>query len=394
MSNKIHPIEILVRDNQERLRASFDAHQTTWNDCSGVMITEEVTAQIIDILNLNAIFSSQLIESFRNILKKHSKKRDFSEYCKIIAGWAIFNKLQSHASIKLQNEYVRYLKRLISYYESLANQSSFKEKEVIIKALGKMNENLGVFSRRYFSAKPLIIFRDYVFNLEHRGLCKIFKFYAMHHLFIGKSPTFQKIKAQTECWDCGLFIQFCKEFNLYQQKASAYGLAKSDLLNIFKKNSILCASMNIKLFLQAFDDIAEIYFSPKYDENFVLKSSKHPIEVKRVFLVEKLRIGDLLDLKERLKQLTFASLESCKDSRIPNSASSNSYKFTPSEKILARLKSYKISKQSTPIPNFSRKRSLVRIEKRSYIRHSSVQHLRRSSDKVSIYDSLIYSALK
>lgn len=384
MSNNLHPIERVALENQEKLLEVFEK--------TGKAACEDIVKDVIRILNLNAQCTKQLIESYGNFFEKHLKKSGFKEFCKVITGWVVFNKLQHVPHIKLQKDYKFHLKRLFALYEAIKDQSEPEDTLEITEILHKINDSLHLFSNFYVSAKPSISFRLHLLKQELLGLKEIFNFYARKHLFTGKSPTFQRIKDQTELWDCGLFILFCKDFEIFPYKNTT--IDRGTILNIFKKHSIFHAKMNFKMFFQSIDDIAFLYFSSHFEKLSFIDPADFSLESKIVLMCEKLKIGDLSNLSKKLKKTTIDAACAEKNSRIPRSDSSRRYKFAAPEGILQRLKVHKKSQENANQSIQTKRRMLIKIENKMHSRVASAVLIRRSSDKISIHDVSIYSALK
>ena len=280
--------------------------------------------------------------------------------------------------------YIKYLKNLLVFYENLKKQSNAHDLLMISDTILAIEKELYWFTQKYFDKTPSILFRFQTFLIETQGLKEVFELYALQHLFLGKFPTFSKIQAQKEVWDCGIFLIFCRHFQIHSENPKIPSLTKAQLIEIYKQNSLYCSQMNFEMFLRAFDDIAVRFYNAQYDENSVLKVSHFSQSKKRILLLEYLRIGDLNNLKQKIKQFNIRNRPTASNIKI---SLTKINKPDTSKEPLKKLKIFKLFNLEKKENILSRHQSISYRKKTSVTRVSSAIQLRSSHEKALSYDN-------
>lgn len=70
-------------------------------------------------------------------------------------------------------------------------------------------------------------YEDYV----EKSLKMIFEFYAKQTYHFGKNVTFERVEHESNNWDHGTFISFCKHFGISDKKR----FTRDDALLVFKR---------------------------------------------------------------------------------------------------------------------------------------------------------------
>ena len=112
-----------------------------------------------------------------------------------------------------------------------------------------------------------------------------------------------------------------------------------------------------------------------------------------ILLLEKLQIGNINKIKQKIRQLNLAFSTRDKKSRFPDDSLSKLYKFTPSPEFCIHLKKLKLRKNKSKLLNQNQKNIPI-IEKKNIPRHASAHLIRRSSDKISVHNVSIISIIK
>jgi len=214
---------------------------------------------------------------------------------------------------------------------------------------------------------------------ENKGLELIFQFFAVQHLFLGKFPTFNKISAEKQTWDLGIFLIFCKQFAIFSQKKGEKKEQKEKLVQIFRKNS--SGSMGFAQFLQAISEISQFFVQERQAIN--LQGFK--VEDEKIYFFEMMRFADLSYLKRKMKPLkpAFAANEG------HHRKASDGYRFLLSEKVGKRLKAFRESEKKVLVIGIGRGEKIER--KKAVTRATSAVRIR---NKVRVYSEKCLKALK
>jgi hypothetical protein len=293
----LHPIELLVSNNQEVLRPIYNKLIHTQN-----LDFYSVVQEIIEILELSPGPDENKSQSFKFIWKPFPDKGNFCEFLKVVSRWAMIHKFQNARLAKRQNEFLNYLRAKGNYYRFLVNKAGTGDQLIIKEVLEKIQLTYDKVSQQHFNGNIEINFRQQVLEIEYSSLKEIFKFYAVQHLFLGKSPTFQMISEQSEILDCGTFLAFCKQFSIFYEEKKQKLTKRSELTQIFKKHSTLNSFMTFKQFLQAIDSISQIFFNEENDL-LALKVFNFSAEDRKVLFLEGLKIADVRTIRKKMKPL-------------------------------------------------------------------------------------------
>lgn len=366
-----HPVEKLVSEHQERLKSVFFGCFSQGRDYF------ETVTQIVRILQLNASASVENAGLFSKFWLGHNKCGGFNQFLKVVAGWIIENGFQSIPVIVLQTAYLSFLKKLMRYYNRILIELSLEDSLVIKQAFPCVKQYIQQFSKPYFGIEPRLVFRKSVLRKENEGLCVIFHFFAVQHLFLGKSPTFLKVSQEKQTWDLGIFLIFCRQFGILSQKKGEKKEQKSKIVKIYRRNSE--GTMSFEQFLQAINEISHFYAEER--RVGVLKDLK--VEDERVYFYEAMRFADLLYLKRKMKPFKPAFAPSEAHLR----KASDGYRYWISEKKGKKLKDFKeIGKQKLGSKNASlnkidRKKVLPRVSSIVGIKVNALARVRIHSEK-------------
>ncbi|OMJ94982.1 hypothetical protein SteCoe_1674 [Stentor coeruleus] len=369
-----HPIEILITKNSEEIKK-------VWEEINQFEPLSEALKRVITILQLTAENSEDLIESFEKISKKYKKNGSFKEFCNILTGWVVYNKLQHKPDSLKQTEYLLYLKTLGAHYETIQKYAKNADLVLINNTLNNIKNSYKSFSRRYFLGEPKLDYRSEVLSLEEKSLKKIFKFYSSHHLFLGQNPSFYQINQQKNVWDCGTFLTFCKHFCIFYNNKESKFYNRPLLQSIFLRNSVSNISMNLSLFVKSIDFIAESSYTASSDQLTTLKKSNLTLQAKRIILYESLKLADLGYIKSKLQGLKVFFVSNKTEPRISLNDPSLKYKFSISPEKRTQLKAFIEEKNKEK--SFYRHSSLSKIESRIGSRQASAKTIRRKGSDLS-----------
>jgi hypothetical protein len=287
--NSLHPIVLLVKDNQDSLSQVFFEAFSKSRDKT------EAISKILKILQLNSSASADLVEQFETFWKIHGKTGTVHDFFSVVSGWIIENGMQSIPSIIVQTSFLAYLKKLSKYYNKVLPDLNFKDSSLIRTSFRELKIFYQHFLKIYPRLKPKLVFRSQVLEKEMEGLLMIFKFYAVQHLFLGKHPTFKKVSEEKEVWDLGIFLIFSKHFFSSNELKTGKKKNKEFLVEVFKK--IAGKNMSFQMFLKALDEVAKKTVEvnkPEFLESVEEKDF-------RIFLYERMKVADFGFLRNKLK---------------------------------------------------------------------------------------------
>ena len=99
------------------------------------------------------------------------------------------------------------------------------------------------------------------------GLHQIFNYYSKQQFLLGKSPTFDNIKTNTEVLTIGKFIRFCKDFKIIveEDKNQMKKILKI-VRNAFIQSAECGRNMHEHHFIHALELLADKFFDKEYDK--------------------------------------------------------------------------------------------------------------------------------
>ena len=215
----------------------------------------------------------------------------------------------SHAQPQLptlstaDHQLLSYLRGKASYYQSLLHKASEEDQDLIREILESIQLSSKQLSEQLLNEPVRISFRKRVLDVENYCLRDIFKFYAVQHLFLGRSPTFQMISNQTEILDCGSFLAFCKQFCIFYDEKRQKLLKRDELTQIFKKHATLNSFLTFTQFLGVFESISKVFFCEDNDL-FGMKVFLMSEEERKILFLEYLRVADVRMNRTRMRPLS------------------------------------------------------------------------------------------
>lgn len=368
-----HPVEKLVSLHEEQLRPVF--FETFLREKN----VFETVGKVLSVLQLNASASNENTELFKKFWVSHFKAGGFSQFLKVVSGWIIESGWQTIPFIVIQTAYLAYLRTLTKFYNKILPKLEVEDSIVIKNTFPSIKFYFDQYSKLYTVHDPKLVFRSKILGQENKGLELIFQFFAVQHLFLGKFPTFNKVLAEKQTWDLGIFLIFCKQFAIFSQKKGEKKQQKEKLVQIFRKNS--SGSMGFVQFLQAISEISQFYVQERRSIN--LKGFK--LEDEKIYFFEMMKFADLSYLKRKMKPLKppFAANEG------HHRKVSDGYRFLVSEKVGKRLKVFRESEKRILVNGNGRGE-----RNENYKAITRAPSTVRIRSKVRVYSEKCFKALK
>jgi hypothetical protein len=202
-------------------------------------------------------------------------------------------------------------------------------------------------------------------NFENKcieGITQIFKFYSKQQFLIGKTPTFDSIKSNTEVLTLGKFIQFCKDFQILKEDSKEKTKIMSVFLRqVFIQTAEFSRNMAENHFLEALEKISDRFFDKSFDKENNTRWSQLPVDDKRLKFFEYLNFHRPEIYSAKLKGLIpHFGIE--QNDRIPDYDLAKNYKSKPDKVKAAKVQ----------IEEWKRKKDAQR-EKREVVKTERVQ---------------------
>ena len=134
MSQVYIVLSMLIKEKQQIL---MDIYWKNLKISTNRLTLHNLVNEIIKSLELTSKTEYELIESLSQFYKDYWKNKTFEEFCNIISGWILLNELQHIPTKNIKEEYIKYLQKTKSYYESVIIQAQENDKKHIIKELFK-----------------------------------------------------------------------------------------------------------------------------------------------------------------------------------------------------------------------------------------------------------------
>lgn len=229
-------------------------------------------------------------------------------------------------------------------------------------------------------------------NFENRcieGIAHIFKFYSKQQFLIGKTPTFESIKSNTEVLNMGKFIQFCKDFQILTQDSKEKTMTQF-LRQVFIQTAEFSRSMSENHFLLALEKISERFFDKNFDKKNNTKWSQLPVEDKRIKLFEYLNFHRPEIYSAKLKGLIpHFGVE--QNDRIPDYDLAKNYKVKPEKIKLAKLQVEEWKKKKMIEKSMNKLPKTERVERKGYAgRFEKIKRFKEVGGTVNEFDDRFY----
>ena len=231
---------------------------------------------IPELLNLCKIqISAKELKLFSKELKTFAqpeeKKYSLTDFRSIIFSWYSV----CHSTDDLRSKLIN----SISEFEEIKDSKLPDHEKLSV-------DNLLVALKAKLKEIPNYSIRDD--NFEDKclaGLHQIFNYYSKQQFLLGKTPTFDTIKANVEMLTIGKFIKFCKDFKIIDESDKIQAKKSLKIVqNAFIQSAEFGRNMHEHHFINALDLLAKQFFDKEYDK--IHNTSWHNIsldEKKRKF---------------------------------------------------------------------------------------------------------------
>lgn len=222
-------------------------------------------------------------------------------------------------------------------------------------------------------------------NFENKcieGITQVFKFYSKQQFLIGKNPTFESIKVNTEVLNLSKFIQFCKDFRIVREedKDKAYSMTKF-LKQVFIQTAEYSRNMSENHFLLALEKISAKFFDTNFDKENNTKWSQLPVNDKKMKLYEYLNFHRPEIYSIKLKGLIpHFGVE--KNDRIPDYDLGKKYRPRPEKMKLAKIQVDEWKRKRNAVERYDQTTKNQTRGKNSYLNRYEKQKLIRNKEKV------------
>lgn len=178
-------------------------------------------------------------------------------------------------------------------------------------------------------------------NFEYKcveGIALVFKFYSKQQFLIGKTPTFESIKVNTEVLNLSKFIQFCKDFRIIKEEVKDKAKKMTKFLRqVFIQTAEFSRNMSENHFLLALEKISQKFFDAHFDKENNTRWSQLPVNDKKLKFYEYLNLHRPEIYSVKLKGLMpHFGVE--QNNRIPDYDLAKKYKPRPEKIKLAKIK--------------------------------------------------------
>lgn len=267
-----------------------------------------------------------------------SPKISFMDFIEIMNVWG-------EKFIKEQDTVIGNLVNSISQYKELSeSHPSFPDLQTKTQVLSiKLQKTLENYLKTHKDHSILI--EKYKKTLED-----LFQFYTRVQRIQGTGDTFEEMEANNTNLSLPKFLKFCSDFDLVLAKGEEKrGLIKEDFINIFKKTANNTRLMSQAQFIEALDKITEILYTPELDKLLGTDLALKDMDEKRELLFKHLELDKFSKYHSKKKAFGIAFSPE-KYSRIPQTESSQQYKFKISEENLKKLEHWKKTKNNRDSP--------------------------------------------
>jgi Ca2+-binding EF-hand superfamily protein len=252
-------ISPLLSTHQTTLQESFATLDYRGDQALGKEGIKDMFRETIGICELE--LSPQTVQTFSELVDSRCSARSkisFPAFLDMVEEWAILNPVKAV-------DFATQLRRTIQEYEDMIG--SLGGPNASTQSIELLVNTLRTQLRGYLSKKEGQKQGKSVEEIQAGRLSEVFSFYAKQQRLIGTAPTFDEITTNNSQWTVGKFFKFCSDHDLMgRQTSTARRLTKDEIMNIFKKCAALTRNMELKHFIEALDEIAEMFFDAKYDE--------------------------------------------------------------------------------------------------------------------------------
>ena len=178
-------------------------------------------------------------------------------------------------------------------------------------------------------------------NFENKcveGIAQVFKFYSKQQFLIGKTPTFESIKVNTEVLNLSKFIQFCKDFRIIKEEVKDKAKSMTKFLRqVFIQTAEFSRNMSENHFLLALEKVSQRFFDSNFDKENNTRWSQLPVNDKKLKFYEYLNLHRPEIYSVRLKGL-MPHFGVDQYDRIPDYDLAKKYRPKPEKMKLAKIK--------------------------------------------------------
>ena len=199
---------------------------------------------------------SEEIKMFSKEFKNHSATNQkivtVSQFRALVFFWYQI----SHSTQDLRAKLIQ----TISDFEEINNQQLQNHEKVAVS-------NLLIVLKSKLKEMPTYNIRDSNYHDKCiDGLHHIFNYYSKQQFLLGKTPTFDKIKSNTEILTIGKFIRFAKDFRIIKEenKQDTKRLLKM-VQKVFISSADCGRYMHEHHFIKGIELLAESFFDKEYD---------------------------------------------------------------------------------------------------------------------------------